>query len=357
MVHEGRAAGELRAAIELRAVIEDEHLREGEVAVDKVVFGTAVAAEIAAVIEGFCERELGARVAGARFYRVSAGCVAGLDLEDGRAVVIKAQQGGRREAYLAASLELRALLADGGFPCPRPLSGPRRAGPAWITAEELTVAGEPADAHEPAIRRAIAAAAARIEEVARRLPAPERLGRAWFMGLPADRVFPRPHSARFDFDATRDGAEWIEMLAAEARSRRGEAAGERAVGHFDLRAEHLRFEGDRLVATHDWDSVHHELVPVWIGALAPHFTADWQRDDLARAPSIDEMRAFVADVEVSRGRPFTAPERATLAASCVYGMAYTARCNHASSPREEGWNGDLRPLLRAHGRALLDRGL
>lgn len=341
---------------DLRTLVEEEHRRGGG-AVDRAVFGAADPGEIAAAFEGFCERELGARAEGARFYRVSAACVAGLDLADGRAVVLKAQRGGRREEYLVACADFRALLAAEGFPCPRPIGAPRRVGPAWITAEERLDAGAPADAHAPSIRRAIAGAVARIEEASRRLAAPERLGRAWFAGLPEGRVFPQPHSAAFDFEATREGAAWIEALAAEARARRGAAEGERAVGHFDFRIEHLRFEGDRLVATYDWDSLHHEIVPVWIGALAPHFTADWQREDVARAPSVDEMRAFVADVEASRARAFTPPERAALSASCVYAMAYTARCNHASDPREEGWNGDLRPLLRATGRALLDRGL
>lgn len=342
---------------DLRRTILEEHRGWTDSVVDRAVFGTSDPAEIAALLEGFCERELGAEVLGARFYRVSVACVAGLDLADGRSVVLKAQRGERREEYLVACADLRHLLADEGFPCPRPLTAPRRAGPAWITAEELTEIGALADAHDPTIRRAITFALARLAELSTKLPAPERLGRAWFAGLPEGRVFPRPHSPFFDFEATREGAEWIERLAAEARARRHVAEGERAVGHFDFRVEHLRFDGARVVASYDWDSLHHELVPVWIGSLAPHFTADWQRDDVVRAPTIDEMRAFVADFEADRGRPFTKPERADLEAACVYAMAYTARCNHASNPRDEGWNGDLRPTLRAHGRALLDRGL
>jgi hypothetical protein len=342
---------------DLRAIILREHEGWDDSVVDRAVFGTTDAAEIAALLGAFCERELGSKVAGARFYRVSVACVAGLDLEDGRAVVLKAQRGDRREEYLAACAEFRTMLADEGFPCPRPITGPRRAGPAWVTAEALSEAGAHADAHDPRVRRAIAGALARIEEISRRFPAPERFGRAWFAGLPEGRIFPRPHSPFFDFEATRAGAEWIEGIAAEARAARRRAEGERAVGHFDFRVEHLRFEGGQIVASYDWDSLHHELVPVWIGSLAPHFTADWQREDVVRAPSLDEMRAFVADFEASRGRPFSTGERSTLSAACVYAMAYTARCNHASNPREEGWNGDLRPTLRGHGRELLERGL
>ncbi|MBK8254173.1 MAG: hypothetical protein IPK82_16090 [Polyangiaceae bacterium] len=129
------------------------------------------------------------------------------------------------------------------------------------------------------------------------------------------------------------------------------------VGHFDFRIEHLRFEGNKIVASFDWDSLHYESAAVLIGTLAPHFTADWQRDNIVRAPSILEMENFVTEFEAARSAPFTKDERRLLSAACVYAMAYTARCNHALNSREEGWNGDLRPLLRTHGNRLLEQGL
>ena len=89
------------------------------------------------------------------------------------------------------------------------------------------------------------------------------------------------------------------------------------------------------------------------GANAHAFTADWARDDIVRVPRVAEMAAFVDDYETARGTSFTAAERRTIAASCVYSVAYTARCNHAIDPRAEAWNGDFRPLLRAEAEALL----
>ena len=345
------------APAELASTIRAEHATWDDNVVDRAVFGTDDADRIASLLSDFCASHLGSPVAAARFYKVSVACVAGLDLADGRAVVVKAQQGGRKEGYLAACFAFRRLLVSEGFPCPRPLAGPVRVGPAWLTAEERMAAGSPADAHDPAIRRAIAGSLARLVSIGERFEEAESFGRAWFSGLPEGRVFPRPHSPFFDFEKTGAGAEWIEALAAEARARRLTAEGPRVIGHFDYRIEHLRFDGDRVVATFDWDSLHNEHLPVLLGSLAPHFTADWQRDDLVRAPSPDEMRAFVADFEAARKQPFTRPERATLSAALVYAMAYTARCNHASNPREEGWNGDLRPTLREHARSILDGGL
>ncbi len=342
---------------ELASIIRAEHENRVDKVVDRAVFGTEDAGEIASLLGGFCASSLGSPVAHARFYKVSVACVAGLDLADGRSVVVKAQRGDRREGYLFACAAFRRLLVSEGFPCPRPLSGPVRVGPALVTAEERMTAGSPGDAHEPAIRRAITESLARLVSLGERFAEPESFGRAWFSGLPEGRVFPRPHSPSFDFEATKEGAEWIEAYAAEARARRASAEGPRVIGHFDYRVEHLRFDAGHVVASFDWDSLHHEHLPVLVGSLAPHFTADWQREDLRRAPSLDEMRAFVADFEVARKQAFTVAERATLSAALVYAMAYTARCNHASSPREEGWNGDLRPTLREHGRTLLDSGL
>jgi hypothetical protein len=67
--------------------------------------------------------------------------------------------------------------------------------------------------------------------------------------LPADVLWPTPPDERFDFQATRSGAEWIDEIAWQARRRRDHAPkGETLVGHLDWRMEHLRFPGTRLAA-------------------------------------------------------------------------------------------------------------
>jgi hypothetical protein len=84
-----------------------------------------------------------------------------------------------------------------------------------------------------------------------------------------------------------------------------------------------------MVVAYDWDSLHVDLEPVVVGAAAHAFCADWERHDVPAAPHIDELHAFVDEVEVARGARFDAAERATLAGSLVYSLAYTARCTHA----------------------------
>jgi hypothetical protein len=342
---------------ELARAIADQQARDANPVVERAILGTADPAAIAAQVASFCRAQLGTTIALLRFYWVSVGCVLGLDLEDGRSIVVKVQNGARDGRYLAACLDVRRELVAAGFPCPRPIAGPIRLGPAWATVEELDDRGTRADAHDPAVRRELARVLAQLVDVAKPFASSPAFGGAWFTSLPNTQIFPRTHSPLFDFSATASGAEWIEDLAARARSRSNHAKGEKVLGHFDWRIEHVRFDDGRIVTSYDWDSLHAEYEPVMVGAAAHAFTTDWQRENIARVPSIEEMRAFVADYEAARGRAFDRGERATLSASLVYSIAYTARCAHAGNPREGGSNGDFRPLLRKHGPELLERGL
>jgi hypothetical protein len=310
---------------------------------------------VAGHIDDWCKQHLGARVAAARFYHESIGCVAGLELDDGRAVVVKASRSTRDRAYLETCHEVQTHLARSGFPCPRPIQGPERLGEAWLTCEELLDRGECPDAHEPSMREAIATSLARMVALARPLSPRPALGASWGRDLPEGRLYPAPHSPLFDFEATRAGAEWIDELA--ARARRVPSAGAYVIGHFDWRAEHLRFDAAELVASYDWDSLHFEREPLLVGAIAHGFTANWSRSDRVQFPSLDEVRGFVADYEQARGGPFDSAERSALAAGCVYSLAYGARCAHAGSPNLELEGRDFRTPLRAYGNKLLDEGI
>ncbi len=340
----------------LAALVSSEHEGWSDPVVCRAVFGTIDPGAIASWIARAVEGAIAAPIARGRFYRVSVGCVAGVELEDGRAVVIKAQRSGRSEAFFAGCYPVRRALADAGFPCPRPVGDPIRRGDVWVTIEELNERGARRDAHEPAIRAALAVGLAEMVRMARPLVAGTPLGGAWFTGVAGERVWPRPHSPLFDFDRTTAGAEWIDAIGARAREHRRSAAGDRVIGHFDWRIEHARFDdAQRIVASYDWDSLHAEREPILVGASAHAFTADWQREDIARTPSADEIGAFFDDYEAARGAPFSRDERALARASCAYSLAYTARCNHALRPTEEGWNGDFRPLLREIAEHLLAR--
>ena len=93
-------------------------------AVERAIFGTADPAQIAAQMNAFCRERLGAGIAEALFYRSSIGCVFGLELEDGRRVVVKAHQPDYPAGYLGAIQRVTRHLASRGFPCPVPVLDP-----------------------------------------------------------------------------------------------------------------------------------------------------------------------------------------------------------------------------------------
>ena len=162
-------------------------------------------------------------------------------------------------------------------------------------------------------------------------------------------MFPRPHSPVFDFEATQAGAEWIEDLAARAAAIVArDAAGPTVLTHVDFRVEHLRVDGDELVAVYDWDSlcVDHEAVAV--GQVAHVFTIDWSQP-VAHVPTLEEATAFVEDYEQARGHPFDDREWRVAAGrvGVRHGLRRPLRARAARPRRRPGAGGVPRPTRNA----------
>jgi hypothetical protein len=290
-------------------------------------------------------RFLGEEPAETLFVEVSVGVVAGFRLADGRGVVVKAHQPDVSPAYLAAVHEVRTVLADAGFPAPRPLAGPRPLARGHATVEELRDEGERLDAHHEPVRRAMARALARLVELA---PDVDGLD-----GGILERTFalwPEPHSPIFDFAATRDGTEWIDEYAERSRS---EPVGRVVVGHGDWSVKHFRFAGDAITAIYDWDSLIRTDEPRIVGQAAATHPATWYVPTAVLATP-DEARDFVAAYEEARGRAFPKEERARLAAAATYNVAYGARCESCGDPRATSFApGSQRDTLARHGEEYL----
>ncbi|MEM9190472.1 MAG: phosphotransferase [Myxococcota bacterium] len=335
-------------------IVVEEHLAEWETPyVEHDVFGTDVPEAIAAAIDEFCRRELGAPVVGCHFYGSSTGAVGGLVLADGRAVVLKVHRGRVPVRKLRAVQSVMATLSQAGFPCPAPCLAPTTLAHGTATVEAYVTQGETRDAHCLEVREEIASRLAELVTIASRGDIDRAsLGGAWFGSLPSDKLWPRPHSQLFDFEATASGAEWIDAWARRARGIGG--AGDRVVGHFDWRAEHFRFVDDRIVVAYDWDSLHFESEAVMVGAAAHAFTANWEDEGVFPAPSVEEIQAFIAAYQQARGRPFGREEQQAVHASTVYSIAYTARCQHALEPEPKSpRSAAFRDLLGTAGNALL----
>jgi len=299
------------------------------------VFEDIAPTAMAAALDEFCKRVLGAGLERGEFFDASVGSVHGLRLRDGRRVVVKLHGNRASAAFLVAVQAVQRHLCEKRFPAPEPLVAPTPFGRGLATAEALLDHGEYADAHEPPIRRAVAQELARFIAHCRPLGTPHDLD-DHLMTVADGGLWPTPHDGRFDFEATKAGADWIDAFALRARRVRdggdGVGVGDRVIGHSDWRVQHLRFGHGRLSAVYDWDSVIVEREPVLVGMAAHGFTANYATDGPRRQrPTLEESVAFIAEYETARPAPFSKEERLVARASLVYAMAYTARCEHSDA--------------------------
>ena len=320
-------------------------------------FGTDSAERIAEMMNEFCRAHLGSSLRGYLFYRVSIGSTHGVQLEDGREFVIKVRPPAETNPDLSfdrAALEsicsVMKWLAERGFPCPKPILGPTPLGKGLATVEELLEQGRHGNGFDPKCRKAIASTLAELIALLKSFDGAVSCLKHFQRGKS---LYPQPHGKLFDFEKTAAGAEWIDAVA--ERARQAEAHdGPPVVGHADWRVEHLRFQGDRIAAAYDWDSLAFRPETELVGISAHGFTADWTREDVRRIPTADGIRAYVTDYEVARGPAFTKRERRSLFATCVYSIAYGARCAHSLEPNKTSWEEDTWPyLLRTEGETLL----
>jgi hypothetical protein len=265
------------------------------------------------------------------YFAASVGALFGVRRRDGSCVAIKVNKLFTDEGYFAEVQRLQAKLADAGYPAPRPVG---RIG--TVTIDEWLDGGEYRNAHEPDVRRAMARELVRFHRLATETGLRPR--RAFLR--PEGALWPKPHNALFDFEATAAGAEWIDEIATAARAITDRGVGAELVGHTDWSAKHLRFSPRlELMALYDWDSVTTDLEPSLVGTAAASFTYTEELDDDVDVwPSAAESQAFVAEYEQERGEQFDDDERDATRAACVYLRAYAARCHHAygGDARESG---------------------
>jgi hypothetical protein len=195
----------------------------------------------------------------------------------------------------------------------------------------------------------MAATLARLVRLAAEVDDVEPLGEGWRLQT-EEGLWGEPHNALFDFEATAAGAEWIDRLATAARARW--QAGRLVVAHADWSVKHFRFHGSLVHVIYDWDSLTLDSEASLVATAAVHFPYT-EAFDVPRVASLDELRAFVADYERERGKPFTTEEHRAISAAAVHAIAYTARCEHARNPRGGRPKGSFREALGRFGEELL----
>ncbi len=166
--------------------------------------------------------------------------------------------------------------------------------------------------------------------------------------LPFKGIWLPPHNALFNFEATAQGAEWIDELARTALSAMRAARSRVVLGHHDWSAKNMRIGSGGIAVVYDWDAMFLDREAFILGSAAAHFPVTWELD-VPETPSIGEVTAFVQDYEQARGAAFTGSELAEVGAGATYARAYKARCEHALDPGAARWRNSSRESLKANG--------
>lgn len=313
------------------------------------ILGTADPQEVIRRLDAFCKAHLGSGVGEMLLCELSVGASFGLRLGNGRRVFLKAHPPGRPHEFLRAVRRVQRHLFKRGFPAPRPLAGPAPFGFGLATVDDFVDEGEHEDAHDPAVRHMMAQTLAWLIDLAGEIPDVGRLDKGW--NWPEEgKLWPKPHNVLFDFEATAEGAEWIDEVAEEAKRIIDSFDGEVVVGHTDWSVDQMRFKGGEVSVVYDWDSLRPEKEIMVVGHSASHFSATWH-SGVPNPPSPEEAWLFVEDYEAARGKPFSEQERRAIAAAAIYGIAYTARCEHALDQEGKDLPGSFREALRTHAEA------
>lgn len=293
---------------------------------EEAVLGTRDPAAIASLLDGFCQDHLGSGVSGGLFYGSSVGCVAGVELGDGRQVVVKAYQRRWGREFLAAVSRVQHHLAAHGFPCPEALLGGQLLGPALANVEMLLP--------DPGVRTLasssdMAASAAGLAGqigLCRDLSEPP-LSHHPLNAAPG-RLYPEPHSPFFDFSLRADGAAWIDRLGAQARAERDADDSPLTIAHTDWSARNIRVRDGQLQAAYDWDSLSLAPEPVAIGQAAATWCSFGEPGDPV-APGPEQTMTYISAYESAAGHRLSRRQRRAAQAAALWVLCYTARCEHA----------------------------
>jgi Ser/Thr protein kinase RdoA (MazF antagonist) len=326
---------------------------------EREVFGSVDPDRIAEAVSQWCLTHLGARIAQYHFFESSSGSVHGVALTDGRDVVVKVHRPGVPRVFLDGLHAVQSEMVGHGCPGPRPLVAPTVARPGHVTAEAMLGPFAKADGHDPRVRGALAGGLVAFLAQARALFPDGAAGLVHPMNVADGELYPEPHSMRFDFTATSAGAEWIDELAREARTRLAKIdPGPAVLTHGDWRTDNVRVVDGHVVAIYDWDSVCMQPEAASVAIAAATFPVDWDSPPGRRFPSPEAIGAFITEYERARATPFSGDERHWIAASIVTVLAYGARCERADTIADHPRVGDSHQgLLHAIGTGLLDQGL
>ena len=244
--------------------------------------------------------------------------VFGLRMAGDGDVVVKARaDDGRAVSCVAA----QARLAERGFQCARPLTPVVGVGPLAVHAEEFRPGGEVLHGDSPDVATRCAEVFARLmAELADVTVAPPLPNPPWVRWDHADPgLWPA-----IDFLDSRDQSvvpAYVVETAERARRRLLAAGLPCVLGYGDFEAQNLRWQGRKVWAVHDWDSLAWQPEAALAGAASGSFAS---AGPPTPAP-IESSEAFLVAYQDMRRRSFSFVEQEIAWAASLWMAAYNAR--------------------------------
>lgn len=291
---------------------------------ERAVLGAESVAEVLTFFSAYTDDRLGSPITRIRFRSGRIDVVWGVELADGREVVIKCHRLPADLEAIAAAMDAKQLLRAADFPCPEPLSGPDEVDGRVLILETLLGEGVVPDGRDPDHRRLLAAGLAWHIDVLRSRP--DLLHRAgsgpsWchYQAGP----WPVPHDPIVDFRSTPDGYAWLDRYARRAADQiLTHRADDVVVGHADWYAGNASVAGGALVATFDWELVA-DAEAVIAGFTAACYAASSTSGAGLSTP--EDVAEFLRDYEVARDTPLAGPEQRAAAGAAAWILAFNAR--------------------------------
>ena len=273
------------------------------------------------LLRRWCDRWVGAEPARVLFRKGHLSVVVGLELRDGRQVVVKVRPPDDR---IAGCVAVQRHLYERGFPCPRPVAGPSPLGGAMATAEALVPDGRALEEGAGAHPRL----AALLADLVRLAPAPSRVpslepAPPWVGWAHCERgIWPRPDDLDVDLD-DHPGPAWIDDTAARVRERLARVDAPLVVGHLDWEAHNIRWLDGAPYVVDDWDSVGVLCEPAIAGAAAAVYPSSG--DGRVVAATVAQTDAFLRSYQLARGACWEPDEEQLCWAAGLWPLAFNAK--------------------------------
>ena len=291
---------------------------------EQAVFGALTAAEILALLDGYARRQLGSGIVRVPFRAGRIDAVWGVELADGRTVVIKTHRPPADVAALRTTAEAKRLLVAGRFPCPTPLSGPDEVDGHVVTVETSIVGSVP-DGRDAGHRRLLANGLARHITLLRAQPdLVERAGPGPSWCHYQSGPWPVPHDTLVDFTTTVPGYEWLDRFGRRAADQvlANRDGAPIVVGHAAWYPGNTVVADEVLVGTYDWELVA-DTEAVIAGFAAACYAQ--RQTSAGRLSGPEEVADFLRDYDDARAQPLSAAEQRTAAAAAAWICAFNAR--------------------------------